>query len=298
MLGNKIDELNSPWKATNKTVVPGIFVAPVYSLIAGAFLCMSGCFVTKAQGDRLHMQVQNLEDEVAKLQRVRHDMEVLLVGQVKDLIDRMARIERGLSSLRESLTEGSSKSTELVAEIQILRQELDQAKEQYKSLEVNQHSLAKNQQALKEVTNKIRIPPLKEDHFALAKKLYLGGQFDEATFLFEQLVKSYPDEKDLASQSYYLLGEIYRKLGDAEKSKDDAENYYKKSIVSYQKITEMYKDAILREEALFKMGSVLKQMGNTEGAKAALQELLTNHQKSKRAAEAKALLVELEGKKP
>jgi TolA-binding protein len=296
MPGSKIDALNLRWNKIKSAKLDLATKAPVYLMIAGVFFGASGCVMTKTQGDKLHGQVQNLEDEVAKLQRVRHDMEVLLVGQVRDLVDRMARFERQLATLRESLTEDSSKSTELVAEVQTLRSELEQAQQHYKNLEAGQQSLAKNQQVLKEAHNKIRIPPLKEDHFAQAKKYYLGGQFDEAVFLFDQLVKNYPDEKDLVGQSYYLLGEIYRKLGDGEKSPEEAEKNYKKSVVSYQKITEMYKDAILREEALFKMGSVLKLMGNTEGAKAAYNELLLHHKKSKRASEAKALLSELESK--
>ena len=261
MLIAKIDELNLLW---NKIKFARFLLAQKASallMIAGVFFGASGCVMTRAQGDQLHIQVQNLEDEVAKLQRVRHDMEVLLLGQVRDLVDRMARFESQLRTLRESLTEDSSRSNELVAEIQTLRGELEQAQQHYKNLEAGQQSLVKNQQALKEAHNKIRIPPLKEDHFALAKKYYLGGQYDEAIYLFDQLVKSYPDEKELVGQSCYLLGEIYRKLGDGEKSPEEAEKNYKKSVVSYQKITEMYKDAILREEALFKMGGVFKADG-------------------------------------
>lgn len=298
MHGSKIDALNLRWNITKQVTTFLVAKAPVYVIIAGVFVVMSGCVMTRAQGEHLQSQMRNLEDEVAKLQRVRHDMEVLLVGQVKDLIDRMARFDRQLASLRDSLTEDATKNTGLVAEIQGLRSELELAQQNYKQLEQSQQALAKSQHSAKETHKKIPIPPVKEDHFAAAKKYYLGGQHDEAIYLFDQLIATYPDEKELVGQSYYLLGEIYRKLGDGDKTPQNAEKNYKKSVVSYQKITELYKDAILREEALFKMGGVLKIMGNTEGAKAAYNELLLQHKKSKRAAEAKALLSELESQAP
>lgn len=297
MLGSKIDAPNLVCEKTSPLLWSVFKKTPVHLMVAGVFLWpLSGCVMTKAQGEALTIQVRDLEDEVAKLQRVRHDMEVLLVGQVRDIIDRIARLEGQLTALRESLSEGSTRSTELVAEIQNLRGELEEAQQRYRNLEQDQKSLAKNQVALKEAQNKIRIPPLKDDHFALAKKYYLGGKFDEAILLFEQFVQDYPDEKELSGQSYYLLGEIYRKLGEAGKTTGETEKFYKKAVVSYQKIIEMYKASILREEALFKIGLVLKTMGNHQGAVAAFKELLSKHAKGKRATEAKKHLAALEGK--
>lgn len=267
------------------------------TLAIGAFLMMSsGCVMTKAQGDKLVGQVREIEDEIAKLQRVRHDMEVLLLGQVRDIVDRIARLESQLLTLRESLTEGSSRNTELVAEIQNLRNELETAQHLYRNLEQGQQSLAKNQNALQEAHNKIRIPPFKDDHFALAKKYYLGGKFDEAIFLFEQFIGTYPNEKELLGQSHYLMGEIYRKIADGEKSSSEAEKFYKRAVVSYQKIIEMYNESILREEALYKIGTVLRQMGNKDGAQAAFKELLNKHANGKRVKETKKHLAELDSK--
>lgn len=260
------------------------------------FLLISGCVMTKAQGDKLVAQVREIEDEMAKLQRVRHDMEVLLLGQVRDIVDRIARLESQLLTLRESLTEGSSKNTELVLEIQNLRNELDHAQHLYRDLEKGQQSLAKNQNALQEAQNKVRIPPFKDDHFLMAKKYYLGGKFDEAIFLFDQFIVTYPNEKELLGQSHYLLGEIYSKMADGEKSLSEAEKFYKRAVVSYQKIVEMYSESILREEALYKIGMVLKQLHNKEGAQAAFKELISKHANGKRVKDAKKQLAELEKK--
>ncbi len=295
MAGNKIVAQNLNWARTKPRWAQPLGRALCGLVVASAFFNF-GCVMTRAQGDQLVSQVREIEDEVAKLQRVRHDMEVLLLGQVRDLVDRIARLESQLVTLRESLTEGSSRNTELVAELQTLRNELEHAQHLYRNLEQGQMSLAKNQNALQEAQNKIRVPPFKDDHFALAKKYYLGGKFDEAIFLFDKFIATYPDERDLQGQSNYLLGEIYKKMADGEKSTVDAERYYKRAVVSYQKIIETTKDQNLREEALFKIGVTLKAMGKKEEAQAAFKELLSKHDKGKRVKETKQQLAELEGK--
>jgi DNA repair exonuclease SbcCD ATPase subunit len=143
--------------------------------IATAIVMAScGCVMTKAQGERLSYKIEMLEDEVAKLQRIRHDIETIFLVQVKDLIDRMARFERQLSTFRQSQADDNNKSNELISEIQRLRAELEETQKNYKQLEFSQDSLAKNQQALKDAQTRIRIPPFKDDHFSEAKKILYG----------------------------------------------------------------------------------------------------------------------------
>lgn len=282
----------TPISAAKKNISRAILLLGCSSAL---LLVGSGCFMTKSQGDKLTNQVRLIEDEIAKLQRVRHDMEILLVGQVRDLVDRIARLENHVKNFRESLSDGSSRNNELLAELQNLREELEQSQHRFRNLEQDQLSLAKNQVALKEAQNKIRIPPLKEDHFALAKKYYAGNKFDEATLLFDAFVKEYPEEKEVG-ECYFTLGEINRKLAESNKSETDADILHKRAVVSYQKIIELHKDSPLREEALYKMGSILKTMGNKEGAQAAFKELLATHQNGKRVKDAKKQLADM-GKK-
>lgn len=310
MLGSKTDapNLKSPITKTispfEKLLVPTVQVVcqgmrllkKVFKLVVAmsAFFMLSSCVMTKTQGDRLAMQVRYVEDEIAKLQRVRHDMEVLLLGQVRDIVDRIARVESQLVTLRESLSEGSYRSTEVVAELQMLRDEIDRAKNIYRNLEVGQQDLAKSQNALLEAQSKIRIPPFKDDHFALAKKYYLSGKFDESIYLLDEFITAHPQEKELVAQSYYILGEINKKLADGEKTVENADKLYKKSVVYYQKIIESHRDSVLREEALYKIGLSLRALKNQKGAEAAFKELLDKHKNGKRAAEAKKQLAELE----
>ena len=266
-------------------------------IILFAFLLWCpACVMTRAQGDMLTNQVRHMEDEVAKLQRVRHDIEILMSGQVRDLFDRMAKLESQLSTLREAYYDGTNKSHELVSEIASLRGQLEEAQFQYKNLENDQKSLAHRQQALK---NQVAIPPLKKDHFDLAKKLFAAQKYEPALSLFDEYIKQYENDKESKEnkesigQAYYSLGEIYRTWAETQKSSEESEKFYKKSVMSYQKVVEQKQSANLSEEALFKMGLVLKALGNTKAAQAAFNELLSNNKNSKRAIEAKKQLAGL-----
>lgn len=271
--------------------------ALVALMVTGAFLFSSGCVMTRAQGEKLATQVQDLESEVAKLQRVRHDMETLMVGQVRDLIDRIARLENQLKTFRESISEGSARNNELVAELQSLRGELEEAQLRYRALQQDQQDLARHQLALKEAQKKLIVPPLKDDHFKLAKKYLAGKKYEEAIQLFDHFIRDYANDKELIGQAHYNMGEAYRELGKAKKTGPDAEKYYQKAVLAYQQLIEMNRKSTLQEEALFKIGLVLKTMGNKEGAAAAFTELIKSHAKGKRASEAKAILADLDKKK-
>ncbi len=292
MLGDKIDALN--FLSTIKLDKLGSLGAPAQLLAGVLLLLSSSCVMTKAQGDILSQQVRDMNGEVAKLQSVRHDMEVMLSGQLRDLFDRLAKLERQFANLRESLLEGSSKSGELVAEVQNLRNQLEEAQYKYRNLEQDQKSLAENQMALTEAQKKIAIPLLKDDHFGLAKKYFSNQKYQDAIFLLDEFIKEYPKEKELVGQSYFLIGESNRKIAEGEKVPEEISNYYKKSVLSYQKIVELYSGSTLREEALFKIGTVLKTMGNNQGAAAAFKELLLQNSKSKRAGEVKKILAALD----
>jgi TolA-binding protein len=291
MHGNKTGALTSFWKATPTKLTKISFKTPANLLFAGVFLCsLSGCVMTKAQGDILAKKIDYLENEMARLQRVRHDMEILL-GQVRSIVDRIGHVEGQLLSVKESLSEDSFRNTDLRTELQNLRNELEEAQNRYRNLEQEQQNLARQKHT---EVKKIEAPASKDDHFQLAKKLVADGKIDESIQLFEQFTRDYPNDREFLPKAYYFLGENYRSLAETNPSKNDADKYFKKSIVSYQKVTESKNDLTLREEALFKMGMVLKAMNNADGALAAFKELLTTHAKGKRVAEVKKQVAELE----
>lgn len=290
MLGNKIVEPNGTFSPLANLASQGQKKAPIAFVLMGVFLCNSACVMTRAEGDKLTLKLRTVESEMAKLQRVRHEMEVLLSGHMKELVDRVARMEGQLKNMRESLAQGTEKSSQLLSELETLRGQLEEAQHRYQTLEQDQKSLMQSHLALKQSQKKFPVPPLKKDHFEMAKKLAAANKFDEAIYLFDEFVRLYPDDKELVGQSLYSLGEMYRKLAEGDKDPGSAEKFYKKSVVSYQKIIEMNHASALQEEALFKIATVLKAMGNREAALATLQELLTNHKNSKRAADAKKLV--------
>ena len=270
------------------------YKTPVRLVMPGVFLLLSpACVMTRAEGKALASQVRNMESEVAKLQRVRHDIEILMSGQVRDLFDRMSKLESQLTNLRDNLYESSNKNQELLAELGELKGQLEEAQFQYRNLENDQKALA--QRALK-TQNHPAIPPLKKDHFDAAKKLQTAQQYDHAIYLFDEYIRNYQDDKESMGQAFFALGEIYNKLGETNNNQEESQKLYKKAIISYQKIIEQNQAAQLKEEALFKMGIILKALGNNEAAVAAFNELLSQNKNSKRALEAKKHLAILNNK--
>jgi len=174
---------------------------PAKFFFAGVFLLSTlSCVMTKAQGEKLAGQIHYLENEMAKLQRVRHDMEILL-GQVRNIVDRIVHVEGQIIGLKESLSEDSSRSTDLRAELQNLRNELEEAQNRYRNLEQEQQNLARREP----VAKKIEAPASSEEHFQLAKQFHSDGKTDESIQLFEQFISAYPDERDLVNKSYYFF---------------------------------------------------------------------------------------------
>lgn len=257
------------------------------------FLC-SSCLMTRREGEGLRLRIEQMEGEMAKLQRVRHDLDILLSGKVVDIYERMARLENVLSTVQESLFSGSEDNQKLLNEIHSLKNQLEEGRKRYGDLQKDQETLAEAQAKLSAEKNKIAIPALKNDHFGLAKKLYLADRLDDASYLFEEFNKLYKNDKDLYSQSSYLLGEIYDKKSALYEDEQQKIHFKKKAVISLQKVIEITQNKSIKEESLFKLSLLLAHLGNKEGAKAALKGLLQENPKSKRASDAKKHLVSLE----
>lgn len=241
--------------------------------------------MTKAQGDSLTGKMHDMEGEVAKLQRVRQDLEILLDGQVKDLFERVATFETQMSALKHAIAAEAEENSRLALEIQKLRGEME---ESHNSSAVAQYSASSSASI-----NKSRIiPDDQKEHFAHALKTLASGKHHDGIFLLEEYIKLYPSDTENVAKGQYELGETYRKLSETAANKDEKSRQLKRAVVSYQKIIEIKKSGDLREEALYKIGLSLKELGNTDGSKAALKELISLNKNGKRGKEAQKLLVE------
>lgn len=259
----------------------------------GVFLCNLGCVMTRSEGENLTKRVRYAEHEMAKLQRVRHEIEVLLNGHVKELINRVGRLESQLGNMGEALVEGTKKSADLLSDLELLRGQLEEAQHRYQLLEQDQKDLLKNQMALSKAQKKIPIPPLKKDHFELAKKLLQAKKIDEALYMFEEFTRIYEKDREYLGQSYFHLGDIYWQLSGQEKEFSNKENYQKKSVIAFQKTLEKKPSPSLEADTLYKVGLVLKALGNQDASLEAFNELILKHKNSKHLPEAKKQIADL-----
>ena len=67
------------------------------------------------------------------------------------------------------------------------------------------------------------------------------GDLKGAIELFEEIIKKYPDERDYAAKSLYLIGICYEKLG--EKQAQQAQATFQRIVQDYPDQTEEVKEA-------------------------------------------------------
>lgn len=242
--------------------------------------------MTRSQGDDLSGKMYKLESEVAKLQRVRHDLEVLLNDKVKDLFERIGSFESQIASLRTVISDHQEKYDRVVSELQRLQSEVDEAKNRT-------YAAARNGLTKNEGDKGVVIPSGKNEHLKAAEKALAQKNWAQAITLFEQYQKMYPDENDALFKTHVQLGDALREQGMTQ-SGDEKTRSLKKAVVSLQKSLNHLSDDDKRAEVLLNVGICLKELNNIDGARAAFQEVLDKLPKSKKNKEAQKLLSELD----
>ena len=104
---------------------------------------------------------------------------------------------------------------------------------------------------------------------------YAAGRFDDSIAGFELFLRLYPDNP-YAGNAQYWLGEDYL-----------AQQQYARAAVEFKKVVDTYPQAGKAPEALWKMGTALDKLGQTDKAKAARQLLQQRYPHSAAARRAK-----------
>lgn len=249
----------------------------VFAFGVFVILLWPACVMTRSQGDDLSGKMYKLENEVAKLQRVRHDLEVLLNDKVKDLFERIGTFESELSNLRFVLSENKDNYDRVLGELQRLQGEIDETKSR-------SYAMARSGNSA--------VPADRSEHLKAAEKAFSQKNWSQAIALFEQYQKLYPDENETLAYTYVQLGEALREQALMLHGEDKI-RHLKKAVVSLQKSLSHLSNEDKKAEALLKVGMCLKDLNNTDGARAAFKELLDKMPNSKQSKDAKKLLAEL-----
>lgn len=262
------------------------------------------CVVTRAEGDALRQDVDALKDETARLQVEASDARANREKLAK-LEGRLAELEATLATLRQADADSGVQLEKVVAEVQTLRGELEEARHELGQQRASVESiLARPPVAVataatapkQDDPNKtvqvggLDLPTEPKEHYAFAKKFFDEQKFAESAEAFDLFLVRH--KGDLVDNAAFWKAESYYQLGNAADEKAAKEKAYKQAILSYQRVLETPNSA-KGDGALFKIGLSFEQLGFQEEARVFYEELIAKYEKSPLVAEAKKRLKSL-----
>ena len=182
----KIDEVN--FHCDKQKYYPK---ALVLSLIS-AFLLLQGCFLTQTQALTLQTKIEKIEDEMSKMQSLKHDLEIFMNDQVKMLIEKVAYLDSQVSLFKTNLEEAIKEKEALVIELQKLTQETEINKQSYENL--LQTSLKNETKYFKNAAEVL------QESQSLIKEQKLV----DAINLLEDFIKKYPHDEQINKLNHSL----------------------------------------------------------------------------------------------
>ncbi|HEY1101639.1 MAG TPA: tetratricopeptide repeat protein [Myxococcota bacterium] len=275
----------------------------VVSLLAAS----AGCITTRAEGDQLRADVDALKEETSHLQTELADARAQR-ELVKKLEARVVELEGTLSALRQADADGGVQIEKLVAEVQNLRGELEEARHELGEQKATVESIlarppvavatAATAPKVENDPNKPTqiggedVPADAKEHYAFAKRLFDDKKFAESAEAFDLFLTRHATGGELVDNAAFWKAESYYQLGLVATDKTGKEKAYKQAILSYQRVLETPKSA-KADGALFKIGLSFEQLGFQEEARVFYEELLSKHPKSPLAGEGKKRLAAL-----
>ena len=280
-------------------------------MTALALLCAvgaTGCVTTRAEGEQLRNDVDNLKQETAQLQSELADLRAYQSGRVDKLAKRVAELETTLGSLRQADADAQTQNEKVVSELQALRGEIETAQHEIGQQKATVESiLARPPVTVAAAATAPKVEaqsdkPLQVDgqdvpadakgHYDFAKRFYDDKKFAASAEAFDLFLTKHAKEDDLVDNAAYWKAESYYQLAAQATDKTSREKAYKQAILSYQRVLESPRSE-KADGALFKIGLSFEQLGFADEARVFYEELTTKFAKSPLVPDAKKRLAAL-----
>lgn len=273
-----------------------------------AAVMSSSCVTTRAEGDSLRKDVDALKTETAQLQKELSDIKARETGRVEKIDARVGELEGTLGTLRQADADSGVQLEKIVAEVQALRGEIEEAKHEIGEQKASVESILARPPV--SVSSAATAPKLETDpgktvqvdgqdvpaeakaHYDFAKKLFDDKKFGAAAEAFDLFLGRHAKEEDLVDNAAFWKAESYYQLAGAASDKAAKEKAYKQAILSYQRVLESPKSE-KSDGALFKIGLSFEQLGFQDEARVFYEELVSKHEKSPLVPDAKKRLKSL-----
>ena len=276
------------------------------AVLALAAAALPACVTTRDEGQTMRSDIGALKDETASLQRRVVDERETSSRRIDTLGQRTAALESQLSAIRQANADTGVQMEKLIAELQALRGELEEARHQLGEtkesvadilarppVEVAAAAAAPKVEAPNVMIGGQPVPDEAQAHYDFAKKLFDDKKWADAADAFDLFVQRHGNGKaELANNALFWKAEAYYGLAQTlvGKNRDkDREKALKQAILAYQRVLESPKSG-KADGALMKIGLCFEQLRYKDEAKVFYEELLEKHAKSPLAADARRRL--------
>lgn len=255
----------------------------------------------------LQVQVQQLEDAIARLQQTSDERWALTENALHQNNDALTRISTSLGTMQQQLAASAdpSRSDQISAQVQAVHDSVDEVKARLARLEKQISDMQAAQQNLQSAppaqgapagpgaanvapavappaqdatqAAPAYVPPAK-DLYQGAYRDYTGGHYDLAQQEFAQLVQAYPQD-DLAGNAQFYLGEIAYHQGQ-----------YRDAAKAYDLVLQNYPGNSKSAAAELRKGDALIQIGERAEGIRELRAVVQRYPQSPESAQARSTL--------
>ena len=273
--------------------------------LAMVFALASGCVTTRSEGDQLRVDVDALKTETAQLQKQLSDLNARAGGRVEKIEAGLGELEATLGALRQANADSGVQFEKIVAEVQLLRGEVQEAKHEIGEQKASVESIlarppvavasAVTAPKLEDDSSKVaqiekqEVPAAAKAHYDFAKSFFDDKKFGAAAEAFDLFLVRHGKEEEIVDTAAFWKAESYFQLGSAGSDKAAKEKAFKQAILSYQRVLETPKSE-KSPGALLKIGLSFEQLGFFDEARVFYEELITKHEKSPLVPDAKKRL--------
>jgi len=277
--------------------------------LAGFLIAGIPAHATDKTVTRLEVQVQELQDALARLQQNDDERWALTKSSLDQNADTMNKIAASLATIQQQLAaaQDSARSDQMVAQVQSVHDSIDEVKARLGRLEKQLNDMAAAQQNLQSqpaaqpapggaammnnsgpsqqpsgggdaaTAPAAYVPPAK-DLYQSAYRDYTGGHYTLASQEFAQIVQAYPQD-DLAAQAQFYIGEIAYHQGQ-----------YRDAAKAYDAVLQNYPGSPKTAAAQLQKGDSLIQIGQRAEGIRELRAVVQHYPQSPESVQARSTL--------
>lgn len=242
--------------------------------IAALAASLSGCFVTKEEGNAMQSDIEKLKtkatknsEEAADLRKATEDAETKMKQLVEDatkvVTRNSANIGQDVDRLKSDLAALTGRVANVEDRLTTDEGKIDALAKAVDALKAAQQSTS--MPSAPTVSKPAPLPATPEALFAEARKNIDAKQWVEARRLLSAFVSTYPSDTR-AGAAQFLIGETFL-----------AESKYQNAIGAYSKVIDDYPKSESVPDAMFKAGLAFYALKYCADAKIYFQELLKRY---------------------